>query len=153
MSLSITRIAGLVVGVAVFAPHMLAAETNQPPAVVGETQLISPYDPTLEWAPCNEDAPDDCQVIMFADKGEGPRAGFVRTVAGFTFPPHWLPTDSVWVDLKSRFTRFVDGEPFDTIPPQTFVHVPAGEIRSGRCEDGCLMYFKTDGPFEFHLAE
>jgi hypothetical protein len=153
MKISAASIASLILSMTVLAPQMLAAEDIQPPAVVGETLALSPFDPTLEWAPCNEDAPKGCEIIMFADKGEGPRGGFVRTAPGHMFPPHWTSTDSVWVDLKSRFTRYIDGKPFDTIPPQTFVHVPAGEIRSGRCEDGCLMYFKTDGPFDFHLAE
>lgn len=153
MSKSITRMVGWVVGAAVLATPTLAAEEVQPPAVVGESVLVSPYDPTLEWAPCNPDAPDECQIIMFADKGEGPRAGFVRTAPGFAFSRHWLTTDAVWVDLKSRFTRFLENDQSDTVLPLTFVHVPAGEILSGRCEDGCLMYFKTDGPFQIHFVE
>ena len=146
-----STIAILIFGLALLLPQSLAAQDVERPEVVGETSMIPMDDPSLEWAPCNpDDPPKDCEFVLFIDTGKGgPVGGYVRTVAGFVFPYHWHSSVEFWFDFKSRITPIIDGKELDTVPPGTYIQVPAGLSHSARCEDGCRMLFQTAEPFDY----
>jgi quercetin dioxygenase-like cupin family protein len=136
-----------IVGLLVFALGSSMIHANE------QHHAVVPGD-TVEWGPAPPSLPAGAQAAMlFGNPAEeGPFVLRLKFPAGFIVPPHRHSKDELVTVISGRFTVGV-GEKLDRasaqpLPPESFVHLPAGMPHFALVDEETVVQINGQGPFD-----
>jgi quercetin dioxygenase-like cupin family protein len=108
----------------------------------------------VEWGPAPPSLPADAQAAMiFGDPGkEGPFVLRLKFPAGFVVPPHRHSKDELLTVISGQFTvgagETLDRASAQPLPPESFVHLPAGMPHFALADAETVVQINGQGPFD-----
>jgi quercetin dioxygenase-like cupin family protein len=109
---------------------------------------------TVEWGPAPPSLPAGAQAAMlFGNPAE--EGSFVLRLkfpAGFIVPPHRHSKDELMTVISGRFTvgagEKLDRASAQPLPPESFVHLPAGMPHFALADEETVVQINGQGPFD-----
>jgi quercetin dioxygenase-like cupin family protein len=125
-----------------------------PPADAADPHhTVVPGD-TVKWGPAPPSLPSGAQAAVLHGNPakEGPFVLRLKFPAGFTVPPHRHSKDELLTVISGRFSVGA-GEKLDpaltkSLPPASFVHLPAGMPHYARADSETIVQINGVGPFD-----
>ena len=126
----------LAVVVALGAGPLVAQEADPPIS-------LTPDDPSLEWIPCADFIPDDCQAAILRLGPDGRNSDVLyRIPAGMSLPAHWHTSQERMILISGEFHIDYDGHPPLVMGAGSYAWGPPGVPHTARCADRgtCLVF-------------
>ena len=131
-------------------------------ALVGTTAPLEAAEPhhtvvsgdAVKWGPAPPSLPWGAQaaVLLGSPANEGPFVLRLKFPAGFTVPPHRHSKDELVTVISGRFAissgEKVDRASLKSLPPGSFVHMPAGMPHYAWTEVETVVQINGVGPFD-----
>lgn len=133
-----TRFAGTAL-VCLFAALALAAPAEAQEAPI----LLTPNDASLEWFPCGDFIPDDCQATILRLGPDGRNSDVLyRIPAGMDLPTHWHTSAERMILISGEFHIAYDGHAPIVMRAGNYAWGPPGVPHSARCANRgtCLLF-------------
>jgi quercetin dioxygenase-like cupin family protein len=134
---------GAAAAVGAFAPSM-ASDTHH---------TVVPAD-TVKWGPAPASLPPGAQaaVLLGSPAKAGPFVIRLKFPAGFVVPPHRHSKDEFVTVISGRFAAMhgekVNRAAIKTLPPGSFIHLPAGMPHYAFAEVETVVQINGVGPFD-----
>jgi quercetin dioxygenase-like cupin family protein len=141
---SIVRIIALSLGVAATFGGAQAADTHH---------TVVPAD-AIKWGAAPPSLPPGAQAaaLLGSPAKEGPFVLRLKFPAGFVIPPHRHSKDEFVTVISGKFAitsgEKVDRKSLKALPPQSFVHLPAGMPHYAWAEVETIVQINGTGPFD-----
>jgi quercetin dioxygenase-like cupin family protein len=125
-----------------------------PPADAADPHhTVVPGD-AVKWGPAPPSLPPGAEAAVLHGNPakEGPFVLRLKFPAGFTVPPHRHSKDELLTVISGRFSVGA-GEKLDpalakSLPPASFVHLPAGMPHYARADSEAIVQINGVGPFD-----
>jgi quercetin dioxygenase-like cupin family protein len=136
-----------IVGLLVFALGSSMIHANE------QHHTVVPGD-TVKWGPAPPSLPTGAQAAMlFGNPAEeGPFVLRLKFPAGFIVPPHRHSKDELVTVISGRFTvgagEKLDRASAQPLPPESFVHLPAGMPHFALVDEETVVQINGQGPFD-----
>ncbi len=125
----------------------LALALAHPDPLVGQgadvPRSLDPDDPSLEWIPCADFIPEECQATILRLGPDGRDSDVLyRIPAGMLLPEHWHTSQERMVLLAGEFHIEYEGYPPLVMRAGSYAWGPPGVPHAARCADGgaCLLF-------------
>ena len=108
----------------------------------------------IKWGPAPPSLPPGAEaaVLLGSPAKEGPFVLRLKFPAGFLVPPHRHSKDEFVTVIAGRFAvssgETVDRSSLKTLPPNSFVHLPAGMPHYAWAEVETIVQINGVGPFD-----
>ena len=126
----------LVLVVALGAGPLAAQEADAPIS-------LTPDDPSLEWFPCADFFPEDCQAAILRLGPDGRNSDVLyRIPAGMSLQTHWHTSQERLILISGEFHVEFDDHPPLVMQAGSYGWVPPEIPHSARCADRgtCLLF-------------
>jgi quercetin dioxygenase-like cupin family protein len=104
---------------------------------------LTPDDPSLEWLPCGDFIPPECQAAILRLGPEGRDSDVLfRIPANMDLPAHWHTSAERMILISGEFRIHYDGHPPLVMRAGSYAWGPPGQHHSARCADQgtCLLF-------------
>lgn len=109
---------------------------------------------TVTWGPAPPSLPPGAQaaILLGSPAKEGPFVLRLKFPAGFIVPPHRHSKDELVTVISGRFGvssgEKVDRASVKSLPPESFVHLPAGMPHYAWADGETVVQINGTGPFD-----
>jgi len=144
--------AALLVLAAVLAVATAPLEGQQPEAPVS----VTPDDASLEWFPCGDFIPEECQAAMLRLGPDGRHSDVLyRIPAGMALPAHWHTSPERMILISGELHIDYEGHPPLVMTAGSYAWGPPQVPHSARCADRgtCLLFVAFVDPPDGFPAE
>jgi len=131
------------------------------PALAGPAEaqeaplLLTPDAPSLEWFPCGDFIPEECQATILRLGPEGWNSDVLyRIPAGMDLPTHWHTSQERMILISGEFHVDYEGHEPIVMRAGSYAWGPPGVSHSARCanQGTCLLFVAfVDPPDGFPL--
>lgn len=91
--------------------------------------------------------------VQSGDPAKGPSIILAKMTAGCTIPWHWhSPTEHVMLVSGVAQVEMKDSKPLQ-LQAGGYAMLPSRHVHQFRCEQACLLYVHSDGPFDIHYVD
>lgn len=134
---------------------MGAALTAQAPAPA-EPTAARHDDARLQWAPCPDIFPSGCEVtVLQGDPAKGRADVFLRTPAGYRFPPHsHTSSERIILVTGEMEVRYQAREPI-SVRAGGYAFVPGSVPHAATCGNAgpCVLFIAFESPIDAKPAQ
>jgi mannose-6-phosphate isomerase-like protein (cupin superfamily) len=105
--------------------------------------LLTPDDPSLEWAPCGDPFPQGCDFAVLRLGPDGWNSDvFYRIQANTALPAHWHTSQERMILISGEFHVDFDGHDPIVMRAGNYAWGPPGVPHTARCADRgtCLLF-------------
>jgi quercetin dioxygenase-like cupin family protein len=124
------------------------------PAQSAEHHHTAVHADAVQWGPAPPSLPPGAQaaVLLGSPAKEGPFVLRLKFPAGFTVPPHRHSKDELVTVISGKFGiasgEKLDRAAFKSLPPASFVHLPAGMPHYATADGETVVQINGVGPFD-----
>ena len=125
------------------------------PPVLGDPAFTKHHeDPDIEWGPCPEFMPDDCELAVIQGDPEEPNADvYFKLEPGTTAPEHWHTSNERMVLVSGEMEVDYEGQDPVDLTPGTYAYGPAELPHETHClgeagDEPCILFIAFEDPVD-----
>ncbi|GEM_PF-1115880 len=125
--------------------HALPPVTGDPAFTLGIN------DPDIEWIPCFEFMPDDCEMTVIQGNPEGPNAdALLKLQPNTTVDEHWHSSTERMILLSGKMEVDYVGQDPVLVEKGSYAYGPAGLAHETHCldEGECILFIAFEDPVD-----
>ena len=122
------------------------------PPVTGEQAFTWDIDdPSIEWVPCFDFMPDDCEMTVIQGNPEEPNAdALLKLQPNTTVDEHWHTSTERMILLSGKMEVDYEGQDPVIVEKGTYAYGPAGLAHETHCldEGECVLFIAFEDPVD-----